>query len=331
MGRSGDVYGHPNARRLLATVNESLSVAETWTPLDALMEKDPAESADQGEVMARLKMTVMVRHFLLLAEFLTAGVAQADELELRCVIALRAAAPRVLWSRYGVSISAARRMEDKLRAVVARRPRWNRAAAGVSLRWLLSGLFDEDELELAALRATPVEMLRQEGIEAICGKLAERARVLSDFPKVAAAVLRRVTPDFLTELGESQAAISRKYDEQRATVSAREMRVVEEPMIAAGANGYHLLGGTKSDAHREACARAQRGNTNRTDGEARKRGELDEPDGPTADEEASAVLDPWKERVKRLAAEAERRRLVALFGPGVAGCDPEKTVPLREQ
>lgn len=334
MGRSsGDVYVHPDARRLLATVDEALSVADCWTPRDALLAKEPAEhEEDADEALSRLRVVTMVRSFICFAEFMSAGVTQAHEVEVRSLIVLRAAAPRVLWDFYKLKPVDVRKREAELRRM-AKRQRWHPQHHGkaVSLNVLLRGQLENEEHALAERLDCAAVELRRLHLEAFCRMIADEARTLKVFPKIALAFLRRAKPDFLHDLGDSQAAIGRKYNEQRATVSAREIRVVEDPLTAAGVKGVHLLGGTKSDSHRAACAEAQMGNTNRADGEARKRGE--HPVSEDFEREQGARSEEQGVAAKRVAAARrayEERRLVELFGPGVAGCDPERTLPMRD-
>lgn len=322
MVHNGDAYEHPHSDQIRASVDEALSVAITFTPRDALEAKEPRQ-IDEEDHAENLRVAVRVRTFVLMAEFLSAGVSQALDFELRSLILLRAAAPRVLWDRYEFTPADALKREAQIRK---RRSKTRVAhAATASLSALLKGGIEEEEHELAHRREiTPVQ-LRREMLESLCADVAKDARKLTDFPKIALAVLRRAKLDYLEGLGESQADISRKLGEQRATVSAREIRVVETPLKAAGVKGVHLLGGTKSDSHRAACAEAQMGNRNRSDGEARKRGELvDDDDG-----EAPVIDEDRAKRVAELRRAAEQRRLIALFGEGVAGCDPERTLPMR--
>lgn len=101
--------------------------------------------------------------------------------------------------------------------------------------------------------------------------LTRGCRQAEDVARKVVAMVRRVQPELLRGLGISQVAVSRKFGEQRATTSAREKRVVEEPLRAVGAKGYLGIGGTKTASHREKCRAAQQGNTNRRDAEARRR------------------------------------------------------------
>jgi len=88
------------------------------------------------------------------------------------------------------------------------------------------------------------------------------------------ALIRRVAPDSLQDLGTSQTAVARTLGERRATTSAREKREFELPMRLCGARGYRGgAGGLRSEQNRENCAKAQRGNSNRAKGHAAGRGD----------------------------------------------------------
>lgn len=76
------------------------------------------------------------------------------------------------------------------------------------------------------------------------------------------ALVRRVSPELLAEIGTSQTAVARALGERRATTSKREQREYEAPMKRAGARGV-LGAGTRGEGNREACRRAQMGNGNR--------------------------------------------------------------------
>lgn len=83
------------------------------------------------------------------------------------------------------------------------------------------------------------------------------------------ALIRRVDPDALADIGTSQTAVARVLGERRATTSAREKREFEEPMKRAGARGWRGgAGGLRSEQNRRNCAKAQRGNRNRANGHA---------------------------------------------------------------
>lgn len=241
------------------------------TPYVELAEaEDRAEQADE-QVTCAVWARVRNRHFHLFAMFMGTGVEQYSLLHLRAVIMLRCAAPHLL-ARYGLANGAAtveiRRLKAKTRTIAGLHDY-------VPLGDVLGGVAEEDEVAMGTEMALTVRALRLMRFGEFCEEIAARtcAASLDQWAKNAVTWIRRTMPDEIGGLGESQTAIARKGGEQRATVSAREIRLVEEPMRAAGAQGYHLLGGTKSDTHRKRCAAAQKGNTNRRDGEERKRRE----------------------------------------------------------
>lgn len=80
------------------------------------------------------------------------------------------------------------------------------------------------------------------------------------------AMIRRVDPEALRDLGMSQTDVARALGERRATTSAREKREFEAPMKRSGARGWRGCGGLRSEENRANCARAQKGNRNRAKG-----------------------------------------------------------------
>lgn len=99
---------------------------------------------------------------------------------------------------------------------------------------------------------------------------ARGARQWKDVTANLLALARRVRPESLATLGMGQSEVARKLGETRATTSAREKRTVERPLKANGTKGYHMLGGTKSEAHRAKCRQSQEGNKNRATAHALK-------------------------------------------------------------
>lgn len=137
----------------------------------------------------------------------------------------------------------------------------------------MAELFAESADEAAVaedLDMTPEE-LRLTHFRAFIDFLALGCDSMEDVTKRAVAIIRRVRPDALRALGVSQADMARMFGEQRATTSAREKRVVEGPLKASGARGYLVAGGARGGQHRGRCAEAQKGNSNRRTGEARRR------------------------------------------------------------
>jgi hypothetical protein len=84
------------------------------------------------------------------------------------------------------------------------------------------------------------------------------------------AVVNRSAPEYLEESGITKADLARIWGETRAATSAREIRMVEKPLKAAGAKGFQLIGGHKSMATRERCRQSAMGNQNRRGGGSRR-------------------------------------------------------------
>lgn len=117
------------------------------------------------------------------------------------------------------------------------------------------------------------EGLRKTRLEYFQGFLdyfAKGCRQEQEVTRKVLACVRRVRPKILVQFGLSQADVARKLGEQRATVSAREKRVVEKTLKKAGARGV-LANGARGAATSAACAKAARGNTNRKAAALKKR------------------------------------------------------------
>lgn len=130
----------------------------------------------------------------------------------------------------------------------------------------------QEEEAIAAEMQLPVADLRVRYFRETLAFMVQGCTQVSDVTRKVLAFVRRVRPEYLKKFGISQADVGRKLGQQRATVSAREKRLVEKPLKANGTRGYKMAGGQKTETHARNCARAQKGNTNRRDGEARKRG-----------------------------------------------------------
>ncbi len=250
--------------RVRASVDEALSVADVWTPADALMALEDGGTQTDGQ----RRMVVRVHQFVLFGEFVSVGVDELAVLKIRSLIMLRVCAPRLLQERFGLSQAQAMKLEKKL---------WNgltffyRQRDYVPLSVALTSFVDEVETwhaEELGLSVTELRMLR---FGEFCTQIASTCRNIDAFAKTVASVLRRVKTEFVAALGASQADFGRKFGERRATVQAREKRSIEKPVKDSGQRGFKLLGGTKSEGHRQACQRAQMGNTNRSDGEKRRK------------------------------------------------------------
>lgn len=141
------------------------------------------------------------------------------------------------------------------------------------------------------------------------------------------AITRKTRPDFIRGMSATQVAWM--LDETKAATSAREIRVVEEYLIAWGVIGFLGAGGSKSLEARAKYSTAQKGNTNRS-GKPREG-----PKTPPSEEESfewektdqpkksSLLKKEWED----LAAAAEKRRLAGLCGVDPSEIDLEKTNP----
>ena len=87
------------------------------------------------------------------------------------------------------------------------------------------------------------------------------------------ALIRRVDPDSLQDIGMGQIDVARALGERRATTSKREQREFEGPMKASGARGWRNAGGARTKTNRNNCAKAQRGNRNRTKNQESRKAE----------------------------------------------------------
>ena len=332
MKRQARDYSSEVNLRAAASVDEALSVADTWTPADAMMAAEEGRFTGAVVSVPELRTEVMVRHFGLMADFLTVGVSQVVQFERRSLILLRVCGSGTLRDVYGKTLKQSMMQEARLERRESREVGvMMRGRACMSLRELLYEHASDEENEVCEMDAVSVWTLRERNIGAVLQRVANQAARWCDFPKVLLAYIRRTKPELLAELGDSQVALSRRMGEQRATVSVREIEKIEKPMIALGYKGFHGVGGTKSEDHRKACQAAQMGNTNRAHGELKKAGLVDDEESEAGRNNLGALSRVMSaQRLRRLADEAEARRLVNLFGPGVAGCDPRKTVPGRE-
>jgi hypothetical protein len=154
-------------------------------------------------------------------------------------------------------------------------------ATPVSLAELMSiSAVEEKELDLMMRKRVKDFRLEYETIERVklihFRQLLEffvrGCRQVSDVTRKVVAIVRRVDTGLLKDLGMSQVEVSRKFNERRATTSAREKRHVEALLHKNGTKGYLLRGGVKSDTHRRNCRKSAMGNTNRADAEKRKKG-----------------------------------------------------------
>lgn len=139
-------------------------------------------------------------------------------------------------------------------------------AEGMSMAELFEWGVTDAEEEVAEKLDTTVRSLRAEHFGQMLRYLVRGCRQAEDVTAKVVALARRTIPGEMASFAKSQADVSRKIrpgGETRAAVQAREKQLVERPLKAVGARGYKLLGGVRSEGHREACREAQQGNRNR--------------------------------------------------------------------
>jgi len=124
---------------------------------------------------------------------------------------------------------------------------------------------DTDDVHELREMVRALRKTRQEYFRLFLAYQVKGCRHERDVSKKVLAITRRVMPSLLTQFGLSQSAVGRKFGEGRANVSAREKRVVEATLKAAGARGV-LSNGARGAETSAKCAKAARGNKNRAGG-----------------------------------------------------------------
>lgn len=229
------------------------------------VEPQDGETRRRGDE-EREKQRLRNRHFHFFAMFMGTGAEQFELLKLRCIILLRHAAPYWL-AHFGLINGSVIKEMRKLRAG------FKVQGSGfdyIPLGDVLSGAVEQDEEDAAHELGLDVRAWRLVRFGEFCAEIGKQSKTLDQFVRNGAAWLRRTKPQEIEGLGRTQTALAAKLGQTRAAQSAREIVKVEGPQKAAGMKGYHG-GGTKTPSHRRKCARAQRGNTNRADGERRKK------------------------------------------------------------
>ena len=138
---------------------------------------------------------------------------------------------------------------------------------------LVAGAQVEGEAELAQEMGLDVRDVRLHYFRLFLDYHMSGCRGVEDVIRKFLAYARRFRPLLLENLGQSQAAVGRAMGKGRANIHAGEKRLVELLLKNNGTKGFHALGGQKSEEHRRKCREAQKGNTNRRDGEKRKNDE----------------------------------------------------------
>lgn len=141
----------------------------------------------------------------------------------------------------------------------------------LAMQDLLEVAEDPVEREAAAEEGMTVRELRLHYFRAFLDFQVAGCRSFEEIMLKGIALVRRLRPEMLARFGQSMAEVGRKTGRSRANIHALENRMVEELLKQRGARGFHGLGGQRSEEHRRKCREAQQGNTNRRDGERRKR------------------------------------------------------------
>lgn len=144
-------------------------------------------------------------------------------------------------------------------------------ATRLSMHDLLDAAVDPLEMEAAAEEGMTVRELRLHYFRAFLDFQVAGCRTFEEIMLKGIALVRRLRPEMLSRFGQSMAQVGRKTGRSRANIHALESRMVEDLLKLRGVRGFHGLGGQRSEEHRRKCREAQKGNTNRRDGERRKR------------------------------------------------------------
>lgn len=117
-----------------------------------------------------------------------------------------------------------------------------------------------------------LERLRKHDFAIAMELFCKDAKNLEEVSKRLVTTMQATMPGLIEKhFGLSLTSVGSRMGEGRATTQARKKRVVERTLKNAGAKGFKGLGGARSDQHRDRCAKAQKGNHSRAQGEARKR------------------------------------------------------------
>ncbi|HRJ11589.1 MAG TPA: hypothetical protein PK490_12290 [Prosthecobacter sp.] len=143
----------------------------------------------------------------------------------------------------------------------------------LGMRELMAAPGDELEAQAAAAEGVEVWELRLRYFRLFLDFQVAGCRTFEEVALKCLALVRRLRPEMLERFGLSMAEVGRKTGRSRANIHAFEKRMLEELLKGAGARGFHGLGGQRGAETRERCRRAQQGNQNRRNGEARKRAE----------------------------------------------------------
>lgn len=139
----------------------------------------------------------------------------------------------------------------------------------------MSDLFDtpatEAEISEAERQAVDVREMRLFYFRLFIDYQVKGCKSVDDVLRKLLAFARRFRPEALRAFGLSMTDVGRRTGKSRQNIHAGEKRLVEGLLKASGAKGFQSIGGQKSASHRARCSAAQMGNTNRRNGEAKKR------------------------------------------------------------
>lgn len=147
----------------------------------------------------------------------------------------------------------------------------DRASEPLTMADLFETPATEAELSEAERQEVDVRELRLFYFRLFIDYQVKGCKTVDDVLRKLLAFARRFRPESLREFGLSLTDVARRVGKSKANIHAGEKRLVERLLKASGARGFHALGGQKSESHRAKCSAAQRGNTNRRDGEIRKK------------------------------------------------------------
>ena len=117
-----------------------------------------------------------------------------------------------------------------------------------------------------------LEELRKDDFAEAMGLFCRGAKDINEVAKRIVTVMQSTMPGLLQEhFGVSLTSVGERIGEGRQTTRERKKRLVEKTLKNAGMKGYKGLGGARSEQHREACRKAQLGNSSRARGEEKKR------------------------------------------------------------
>lgn len=136
----------------------------------------------------------------------------------------------------------------------------------------LEAVMCDDCREMMGKLCGHIDRLRRQDFAVAMELFCKGARNIEEVAKRVVTTMQSTMPGLIEDhFGVSLTSIGSRMGESRQTARERKKRMVEKTLKKAGMKGFKGVGGARSDEHRERCAKAQKGNTNRAKGEARKR------------------------------------------------------------